>query len=56
MPYRTVLMGILLLAWIHCAIAADAKALTAVFDAYNAAVKSAKADKLEPALALRTEE
>jgi hypothetical protein len=37
-------------------IAADAETLTAVFDAYNTAVKSAKADNLEPALALRTDE
>ena len=35
---------------------AEAKTLTAVFDAYNTAVKSAKADNLEPALALRTAE
>ena len=37
-------------------IAADAETLTAVFDAYNTAVKSARADNLEPALALRTDE
>jgi hypothetical protein len=35
---------------------AEAKTLTTVFDAYNAAVKSAKANNLEPALALRTAE
>jgi len=56
MPHRTTLMGILLLALMKSAMAADAKTLTAVFDLYNTAVKSAKADNLEPALALRTAE
>lgn len=44
--------------WVNIplAAAADAKALTDVFDQYNAAVRAAKADNLAPALAFRSAE
>ena len=50
MLYRPIAIAILLLAGMHSALAA-ARALTAVFDQYNAAVKLAKADKLSRAQA-----
>lgn len=51
MLYRPIAIAILLLAGMHSALAAAARALTAVFDQCNAAVKLAKADKLSRAQA-----